>query len=156
MWGQFPQINPMHSLIFLLQKNNLSLLNNLFMVRTQLICMSSYAKNKLQMCSVTQHQCRRRKMCGKFSQILPVLTFSVTNNDLYWLNTPFMVRFQLMRMSFYFKDKLEMCSVTQEQRRCRQMWGNFSQTYPIHSLFFCYKTWLVLTEQSIYCNTSTH
>ena len=34
--------------------------------------MSSYAKNKLQMCSVTQHQCRRRQMCGKCSQIHPV------------------------------------------------------------------------------------
>ena len=31
--------------------------------------MSSYAKNKLQMCSVTQHQCRRRQMCGKCSHI---------------------------------------------------------------------------------------
>ena len=41
-------------------KNDLSGLNNLFTVRFQLIRMSSYAKNKLQMCSVTQHQCRRR------------------------------------------------------------------------------------------------
>ena len=29
-------------------------------------------RNKLQMCSVTQHQCRRRQMCGKCSQIHPV------------------------------------------------------------------------------------
>ena len=36
------------------------------------IRMSSYAKNKQQMCSVTQHQCRRRQMCGKCSQIHPV------------------------------------------------------------------------------------
>ena len=28
-----------------------------------------YAKNKLQMCSVTQHQCRWRQMCRKCSQI---------------------------------------------------------------------------------------
>ena len=41
-------------------KNDLSGLNNLFTVRFQLIRMSSYAKNKLEMCSVTQHQCRRR------------------------------------------------------------------------------------------------
>ena len=42
------------------------------MARFQLINMLSYAKNKLQMCSVTQHQCRRRQMCGKCSQIQPV------------------------------------------------------------------------------------
>ena len=46
------------------------------MAKFQLTRMSSYANNKLQMCSVTQHQCRRRKMCGKCSQIHPVpLTF---------------------------------------------------------------------------------
>ena len=50
-------------------KNHLSLLNNLFMARFQLISMSSYAKNKLLMCSVTQHQCRWRQMCGKWSLI---------------------------------------------------------------------------------------
>ena len=44
-------------------------MNNLFMARFQLIRMSSYVKNKLQMCSVTQHQCRRRQMCGKCSHI---------------------------------------------------------------------------------------
>ena len=48
---------------------NLSWLNNLFMANFQLTRMSSYAKNKLQMCSVTQHQCRRRQMCGKCSHI---------------------------------------------------------------------------------------
>ena len=50
-------------------KNDLSWLNNLFMARFQLIKMSSHAKKKLQMCSVTQHQCRWRQMCGKCSQI---------------------------------------------------------------------------------------
>ena len=39
------------------------------MARFQLISMSSFAKSKLQMCSVTQHQCRWRQMCGKCSQI---------------------------------------------------------------------------------------
>ena len=53
-------------------KYYLCCLNNLFMARFQLIRMSSYATNKLQMCSVTQHQCRRRQMCGKCSQIHPV------------------------------------------------------------------------------------
>ena len=53
-------------------KNDLSWLNNLFMVRTQLISMSSYAKNKLQMCSVNNISLDCRQMCGKFSQIHPV------------------------------------------------------------------------------------
>ena len=50
-------------------KNDLSWLNNLFMARIQLIKMSSHAKNKLQMCSVTQHLCRWRQICWKCSQI---------------------------------------------------------------------------------------
>ena len=53
-------------------KNDFSWMNNLFMARFQLISMSSYAKNKLQKCSVAQHQCRRRQICGKCSQIHPV------------------------------------------------------------------------------------
>ena len=53
-------------------KNDLSSLNNLLMAKLQLIGLCSYATNKLQMCSVTQHQCRRRQMCGKCSQIHPV------------------------------------------------------------------------------------
>ena len=54
------------------RKNDLSWLNNLFMAMFQLNRMSSYAKNKLQMCSVTQYQCIRHQMCGKCSQIHPV------------------------------------------------------------------------------------
>ena len=50
-------------------KNDFSSLNNLFMAKFQLISMSSYATNKLQMCAVTQHQCRRRQMSGKCSHI---------------------------------------------------------------------------------------
>ena len=52
-------------------KSDLSWLKNLFMERFLLNRMSTYVKNKLQMCSVTQHQCRHRQMCGKFSQIHP-------------------------------------------------------------------------------------
>ena len=139
-----------------------------------LVC-PTYANNKLQMCSVTQHQCRWRQMCGKCSQIHQVhslfvrtcpdwtiyswqtfnslgcplmlrtnyrcvqpLNISVdiakcvenihtfihythfwttTKNDLSSLNNLFMERFQLIRMSFYAKNKLQMCSVTQHQCR---------------------------------------
>ena len=55
-----------------ISKNDLSWLNNLFMERFLLNTMSTYVKNKLQMCLVTQHQCRRRQKCGKCSQIHPV------------------------------------------------------------------------------------
>ena len=128
-------------------------------------------KNKLQMVSVTQHQCRRRQMCRKCSQIHQVhslfvrtcpdwtiyswrtfnslgcpLTlrtnyrcvqslnicvdvakcvenvqtlihythfWTVTKKDLSSLNNLFMAKFQLIRMSSYAKNKLQMCSVTQ-------------------------------------------
>ena len=47
------------------------------MVIFQLVWMFSYANNKLQMCSVTQHQFWRRQMWEKFSQIHPVHLFFV-------------------------------------------------------------------------------
>ena len=50
-------------------KKDLSCLINLFMARFELNSVSSYAKNKLQMCSVSQHQCKHCQMCGKFSQV---------------------------------------------------------------------------------------
>ena len=56
-------------------------LNNLFMARFQLNRMSTYVKNKLQMCSVTQHQCRRRQMCGEmFTNSPSSLTFCPLQN----------------------------------------------------------------------------
>ena len=122
-------------------KNDLSWLNNLFMARFQLISMSSYAKNKLQMCSVTQHQCRRRQMLWQMFTNLTQFThfLSVTKNDLSWLNNLFMARFQLIRMSSHAKNKLQMCSVTQHQCRRRQMCGKCSHINSLHSLLDCYK-----------------
>ena len=46
--GKYSQIHPVHSLLSV-TKNDLSRLNNLFMVRFQLVSMLSYAKNKQQM-----------------------------------------------------------------------------------------------------------
>ena len=59
----------------LLQKNDYPCLNNLFMVSIQLISISSSAKNKLQMCWVTQHQCRSRQMWKIFRNSHSTLTF---------------------------------------------------------------------------------
>ena len=47
--GKLSQIHPEHSHLSV-TKNDLSRLNNLFMVSFQLIRMYSYAKNKQQMC----------------------------------------------------------------------------------------------------------
>ena len=123
MWGCFPKFT--QSTHFLSDtKNDLSWLNNLFTVRLQLIRMSSYAKNKLQMCSVSQHQCRRRQMCGNFHKFTQYTHFFCYKNDLSWLNNLFTVRFQLIRMSSYAKNKLQMCSVT----HCRRQMSKFTQS----------------------------
>ena len=56
------------------------------MARFQLTTMSTYVKSKLQMCSVTQHQCTRRQMCGKCSKIHPVQLLFVRYKKLLVLN----------------------------------------------------------------------
>ena len=137
-------------------KNDFSWLNNLFMARCQLNRMPTYVRNKLQMCSVTQHQCRLRQMCGNVHTLIHYTHFwTVKKNDLFSLNNPFMARFQLIRMSTYAKIKLQMCSVTQHQCRSRQMCGKCSHINSLHSLLDCYRKWLVFTEQSIHGKVST-
>ena len=125
-------------------KNDFSWVNYLLMAKFQLTRMSAFGKNKLKMCSVTQHRCRRRQMCEKCSQIHQSTHFvSVTKNYLSWQNNQFMVRFYLIRMSSYAKNKLLMCSVTQHQCRRHQMCGNVLQSQPVHSLFVFNKKWLL-------------
>ena len=145
--------NSLSTLTFcLLQKNDLSCLNNLFMVSFQHISMSSYAKNKQQMCRVTQHQCNVAK-CGKYSQIHPVhWLFVYYKKNLSSLNNLFMVMFQLIWMSSYAKNKLQMCWVTQHQCRSRQMWKIFTNS-PSTLTFVQYKNYLLWLEQSIHGST---
>ena len=132
--GKYSQIHPVHSLLSI-TKNDLSWLNNPFMASFQLISMSSYAKNKQQMCRVTQHQCNVTK-CGKYSQIHPVhWLFVYYKKKLSWLNNLFMVMFQFIRMSSYAKNKLQMCWVIEHQCRSRQMWKIFSNSPS--TLTFC-------------------
>ena len=139
-------------------KNDLSWLNNLFVARFQLIRMSSYAKNKLQMCSVTQHQCRRRQMCGKVSQIHPVHSLFVRyKNDLSWLNNLFMARFQLIRNPLMLGTNyrcVQSLNISVDVAKCVEM-------FPINSpstltFVLLQKKWLVFTEQSIHGKVSTH
>ena len=156
MFGKCSRIQPVHSLFVGYKKNDLSWLNNLFMARFQLNRMFTYVKNKLQMCWVTQHQCIRCQMCGKCSHINSLHSlWIVTKNDLSSQNNLFMAKFQLIRMSSYAKNKLQMCSVTQHQCRRHQMCGKCSLIHPIHSLFVRYKKRLVLIEQSIHGKVST-
>ena len=72
---KYSQIHPVHWLFVYYKKKKLSWLNNLFMVMFQLIRMSSCAKNKLQMCWVTEHQCRSRQMWKIFTNSPSTLTF---------------------------------------------------------------------------------
>ena len=120
------------------------------MVRFQLIRMSSYAKIKLQMCWVTQRQCRSRQMWKIFTISPSTLTFYLLQkNDLSWLNNLFMVSFQLIRMLSYAKNEHQMCWVTQLQCRSRQMWKMFTNSRRALTIV-CYQKWPVLTEQSIH------
>ena len=86
------------------------------------------------MCSVNQHLCRRRQMCRKLSQIHPVhsLLFD-TKKDLSWVNYLVMARFQLICLFSGDKNKVQMCSVTQHQYRCRQICRKLSPIHPVHS-----------------------
>ena len=125
MCGKLSQIQPVYSLLSV-TNNDLSWVNYLFMARFQHISLYSDEKNIVQLCSVFQHQCRRRQMCGKFSSFPPAPCFlSVTKNDFSLMNNLIMAKFQLMRMSTYAKNKVLMCSVTQHQCRRRQMCGKF-------------------------------
>ena len=138
-------------------KNDFSWLNNLFIARFQLNRMSTYVKNKLQMCSVTQYQCRRRQMCGKCSHINSLHSLLVCYKKLLvFIEQSVMAKFQLIRNSSYPKNKLLTCSVTQHQCRRSQICGKRSQIHPVHSLFIRYKKRLVIIKQSIHGKFSTH
>ena len=137
-------------------KNYMSWLNNLFMARFQLNSMSTYVKNKLQIFSVTQHQCRRRQMCGKCFLINSLHShLDCYKKDLSSLNNQFIARFQLISMSSYAKNKLQMFYVTQHQCRHRQKCGKCSKIHQIHSLFVRYKKttcpdWTIYSWQTFY------
>ena len=82
-----------------------------------------------------------RQMWKIFTNSPRALTFVYYDSSR--LNNLFMVSFQHIRMSSYAKNKQQMCWVTQHQCRSRQMWKIFTNS-PRHSLFVCYKKWLVL------------
>ena len=131
-----------------LTKNDLSWLNDLFMVMFQLIRMSSYVKNKLLIRSFTQHQCRCRQMWGNFSQSYTHF-LSVAKNDLSWLNNLFMVRFQLISCPLMLRTKYK---CVRSLCRCRQMSSKFSQIHTVHSLLSVTENKLSWLKTSVVCS----
>ena len=106
------------------------------MVSFQIIRMSSYAKNELQMCWVNEHQCRSLQNVENIHKFTHYTHFlSITKNDLSWLNNLFMVSFQLIKISSYAKYKQQMCWVTQYHCRSRRMWNIFTNSPS--TLTFC-------------------
>ena len=134
-------------------KNDLSWLNNLFVASFQLIRMSSYAKNKPQMYSVTQHQCRWCQMWRKCSQIHKV-------HSLFVRTCPDWTIYSLQGF-----NSLGCLLMLRTNYRCVQ-WLNISvdvtkcvekgsQIHTVHSLFVRYKKRLLLIKQSIHGKVST-
>ena len=123
---------------FPVTKNDSSSQNSLFMVRFQLIWMSCYTKVKLQMCCITQHQCRCRQMWKMFTNSPRALTFVCCKKLLVLTEQSIHDNFQLISMSCYAKNKQQMCCVTQHQCRSRLMWKIFTNS-PRALTFVCYK-----------------
>ena len=117
-----------------LQKRLVLIEKWVLMARFQLISMSTYAKNKLQMSSLTQHMSRCRQMCRKlFTNSPSTLYFlSVTKNGLSWLNNPLpwqgLTRYDVVLM---LTNKQEMFSVKQHQCGRRQMCGTRFSPSPL-------------------------
>ena len=120
---------------FSVTKNYLSWLNNLIMVRNQLIICPLMIRTNNRWVQSNNISLDVAK-CGENFHKITLYThyLSVTKNALPWVNNLFMVKFQLISMSSYAKNKLQMCSVTQHQCRRCQMCGKFSQIHPVHSL----------------------
>ena len=135
--------------------DNLSSLNNLFMARFQHNSMSTYVKNKLQMCSVTEHLCRRREKYGNFSQIHTVHSLFVCYKKLFFLTETIYSwhGFNLLGCSLMLRTNyrcFQTLDISVDIAKCVHTL--------IHDTHFwtVTKTWLVFTEQSIHCKVSTH
>ena len=144
------------------------------MVSNQLIRISSYAKNKLQMCWVTQHLLEVAK-CGRFHKLIQSTHFCLLQKNVW--NNPFMIIFQhicccsrehpnvLITMnrlfsldkSFFVTAKFE-CSVWFHIWRLLHWWLSDAT----HLLFVLsirghpdelkyYHEWIVQSRQDIFC-----
>ena len=120
------------------------------MVSFQFISMSSYAKNRQQMCCVTQHQCRSRQIWKIFTNSPRALTFvCYKKSDSSRLNNIFIVSFNTLGCLLMLRTNnrcVESLNISVEVAKC----GKYSQIHPVHSLFVCYKELLDLLKQSIH------
>ena len=106
-------------------------------------------KNKPQMCWVTQHQCIRCQICGKCSHINSLHSLLdcykkwlvIIEQSIHGKGSNF------IRMSSYAKNKLQMCSVTQQSV---QMSPNLWKMFTISLKYTLFLSVLVLIEQSIH------
>ena len=138
-------------------KKDLSSLNNLFMAKFQLISMPSYSKRNYRCVQSLNISVDVTKCVENDHTLIHYTHFwTVTKKDCSSLNNLFMAKIQLISMSSYPKNKLQICSVIQHQCRRPQMFGKCSQIQPVHFLFVRYKKRLVLIEQSIHGKISTH
>ena len=129
MWGNFSHIHNVHSLLICCKKD-LSWLNNQgfnswgrpLLLRANYRCVQSPI--------ISVDVAKRGENLQTFTQFTH--TLSITKNGLSWLNKLFMVRFQLIRMSSYAKNKLQMCLFTQHLDDAKL--GIFSNIHPVLSL----------------------
>ena len=151
---KFSHIHLVHSLF---GNTKWPVLTQQSMVSFQLISMLSYAKNKQQMCWVTQHQCRSRQMWKIFTNSPSTLTFcllqkkwlflheqSIHGNAFNSLGSPL-----LLRTNYRCVESL---NISVEVAKC----GKFSSNSPSTLTFCLLQKWLVLPEKSIHGKVSTH
>ena len=116
-------------------QNDLSWLNNLFMVNFQLISMSTYAKNKLQMCCVTQHQSRSLQIWKILTNTPSTFTFCLLQKmtSLVWTIHSWQGfnSFVCPLMQRTNNRSVESHNISVDVAKC----GKYSQIHPVHSLF---------------------
>ena len=134
-------------------KNDMSWLNNLFMARVKLNRMSTNVKNKLQMCSVTQHQCRRRQMCGKCSNINSLHSLlDCYKKGLSLLNNLLKQTFNSLGCHLMLKTNyicVQLLNISVHDAKCVENVHKFTK-------YTHFLSHLVLIEQSIHGKLSTH
>ena len=150
VWKMFT--NPPSTLTFC---PYLSWLNNLFMPNFQHTRMSSYAKNKLQMCWVTQHQCIRCQMCGNVDTLIHYIHFGLLQKmtghhlTIYSWQSSNSWGCPLMLKTNY--RCVQSLNISVDVAKCVKMFTNS----PSSLTFVGYKKRLVLIEQSNHGKVST-
>ena len=145
--GQNSNSHPVHSLYICYRKWHV-LTEKSIHVMFQLMRMSSYAKNKLQMCSVSQNECRRRQMWANFHKFTLYTHF--LSVSLVSIHCNVSTHENVLRTNHRCVQSPNM---SVDVAKCGEIFLKFTQYIHILSVT---KKLLVLTEQSIHGNFSTH